>query len=105
MLPILISVSEAPVSYFFCANAPLLVAASNARAAAKAPSRKLITDILISLGSGWMCHLFLIGALGGSWEDIEYLSAPSSNKKPPATASRGAIFSRMPRETARAAEY
>jgi len=45
MLPILISVSVAPVSYFFCANAPLLVAASTARAAAKAPSRKLIANI------------------------------------------------------------
>jgi hypothetical protein len=45
MLPILISVSLAPVSYFFCARAPLLVAASNARAAEKAPKRKLVTDI------------------------------------------------------------
>jgi hypothetical protein len=31
MLPILISVSVAPMSYFFCASAPLLVAASIAR--------------------------------------------------------------------------
>ena len=36
MLPILISVSVAPVSYFFCASAPLLDAASTANAAAEA---------------------------------------------------------------------
>src|ERR1700685_440576 len=36
MLPILISVSVAPVSYFFCANAPLLDAATSANAAAAA---------------------------------------------------------------------
>ena len=40
MLPILISVSVAPMSYFFCANAPLLVAASTAMAAEKAASIK-----------------------------------------------------------------
>jgi len=33
MLPTLISVSVAPVSYFFCASAPLLEAASSASAA------------------------------------------------------------------------
>src|SRR5438132_3367467 len=93
MLPILISVSVAPVSYFFCANAPLLVAASSARAAAKAPSRRLIADILISLGSRWMCHLLFVWSAWRLLADIEYLSAPSSNKKPSATASRGAIFS------------
>jgi hypothetical protein len=36
---------------------------------------------------------------------IEYLSVPTSNKKPPATASREAIFSWTPRETARGTEY
>jgi hypothetical protein len=52
MFPILISVSVAPVSYFFCASAPLLVAASTARAAEKAPNRKWIAGILISLDLG-----------------------------------------------------
>src|SRR6185437_10982798 len=33
-LPILISVSEAPVSYFFCANAPCVVSSDSAAAAA-----------------------------------------------------------------------
>ena len=36
----------APVSYFFCASAPLLVAASNARAAEKAPKRKSMASIV-----------------------------------------------------------
>ncbi len=51
MLPILISVSVAPASYFFCASAPLLVAASTATAAEKAPSRNWKTGIWISLMS------------------------------------------------------
>jgi len=46
MLPILISVSVAAVSYYFYASAPLLVAASNARAAEKAPKRKLMASIV-----------------------------------------------------------
>jgi hypothetical protein len=46
MLPILISVSLAPVSYFFCASAPLLVAASHTRAAEKAPTRKSMASIV-----------------------------------------------------------
>src|SRR5215813_11424316 len=59
MLPILISVSVAPTSYFFCASAPLDVAAAIARAAEKAASRKW-TGILISLG--WLnVSIFLIG--------------------------------------------
>jgi hypothetical protein len=45
-------VSLAPVSYFFCAIEAVLVTASNARAAEKAPSRKLIAGILISLDHG-----------------------------------------------------
>src|SRR5262245_53896064 len=53
MLPILISVSDAPVSYFFCASAPVLHTASIARAAEKAPSRNWIAGIWISLGECW----------------------------------------------------
>src|SRR6267378_3977771 len=81
MLPILISVSVAPVSYFFRANAPLLDAASNARAAAKAPSRKLRTDILISLGSRWMCHLLF------DWSAWRLLGALNTFRLRPATKS------------------
>ncbi len=90
MLPILISVSEAPVSYFFCASAPLLVAASKARAAAKAPKRKLMAGILISLGSD-ECVDVLDRERLAALARIEYLSAASSNKKPPATVSREAL--------------
>jgi hypothetical protein len=39
MLPILISVSVAPVSYFFCASAPLEDAASTTKAAERVASR------------------------------------------------------------------
>ena len=45
MLPILISVSVAPASYFFCASAPLLVAASTAMAAEKAANRNWIAGM------------------------------------------------------------
>src|SRR6185369_2429338 len=81
MLPILISVSVAPVSYFFCANALLLVAASSARAAARAPSRKLIMGILISLGSRWMCHLLF------DWSAWRLLVALNTLQPRPATKS------------------
>ena len=48
MLPILISVSVAPVSYFFCASAPLLVTASMRRQP-KGSQSQLIERHLISL--------------------------------------------------------
>jgi hypothetical protein len=50
MLPILISVSVAPVSYFFWSAALTLVAVRITRAAEKTPDRKWIAGILISLG-------------------------------------------------------
>src|SRR5262249_34253016 len=92
MLPILISVSVAPVSYFFCAKEGLLEAASNARVAATAPSRSWLIGILVSLESDVMCRLFCRQALGWRWAGIEYLSSSLSNKKPPATGSQGACF-------------
>src|SRR6476619_3413357 len=45
MLPILISVSEAPVSYFFCASAPLDEAAISAAAAERIASLRVVADI------------------------------------------------------------
>src|SRR3954470_16549211 len=45
MLPILISVSVAPVSYFFCASTPLEDAASTANAAEKIASLLVTTGI------------------------------------------------------------
>src|SRR5258706_3886584 len=93
MLPILISVSVAPTSYFFCASVPLLVAASIARAAERAPNRNWIAGILISLISVECVNFF-------DWERfsaparIEYPPQVSIKKKPPATGSQGASFSR-----------
>src|SRR6185295_9895772 len=45
MLPILISVSLAPVSYFFCASAPPDEAANNAAAAERIASLRVVADI------------------------------------------------------------
>jgi hypothetical protein len=49
MLPILISVSVAPVSYFFCASAPLVDAASTAKAAEAIAILFLVKGIAVSL--------------------------------------------------------
>jgi len=48
MLPILISVSVAPVSYFFCASAPLVDAANKAIAVEAIANRVAITRITFS---------------------------------------------------------
>jgi hypothetical protein len=93
MLPILISVSVAPMSYFFWASAPLLVAASNATAAEKAPNRNWIAGILISLGSRLSASCFLDLERFPAPADIEYPSELPIKKKPPATGSQGALFS------------
>src|SRR4051794_37995203 len=55
MLPILISVSVAPVSYFFCAEAAVDKVAASRRAAEKAPNRTCIAGILISLEQVFEC--------------------------------------------------
>src|SRR5260221_10123580 len=93
ILPILISVSVAPVSYIFCASAPLLVAARKAMAAKKAPNRNWIAGMWISLV--WVERvLFLIGSASRLLPRIEYLLQMPIKKKPPATRSQGALFSR-----------
>src|SRR5450755_597069 len=65
MFPILISVSVAPVSYYNCASAPLLDAASNANAATEAIATLfVVTGITVSLFPIiWMVRVmvFLIG--------------------------------------------
>src|SRR5947209_3073808 len=93
MLPILISVSVAPVSYFFCASAPPLVTASKAMAAEKAPNRNWIAGMWISLVSVERV-LFLFGSAFRRQARIEYLLQVPIKKKPPATRSQGALFSR-----------
>jgi hypothetical protein len=54
------------VSYFFCASAPLLVTASRAMAAEKAPNRNWIAGMWVSLVSVERI-VFLIEALFGAW--------------------------------------
>src|ERR1035437_2331954 len=103
MLPILISVSVAPVSYFFCASAPLLVAASTARAAEKAPNRNWIAGILISLILVERVNFF-DGKRLLAPARIEYLSGAPIKKKPPATGAQGALFSRTAWRVFRAAK-
>src|SRR6476660_9774493 len=93
MLPILISVSVAPVSYFFCASAPLLVAASKAMAAEKAPNRNWIAGMWVSLVSVERV-LFLIGSASWPLPAFNTFSRSPSRKRPPATRSEGALFSR-----------
>src|SRR6185437_9215499 len=94
MLPILISVSVAPTSYFFCASAPLEVTARIARAAEKAPNRIWIAGILISLDLVRICVAFFDLERFPAPAAIEYPPAESGNKKPLATVSRGVSFSR-----------
>src|SRR6185312_12418691 len=93
MLPILISVSVAPVSYFFWARALLLVAASIARAAEKAPNRNWIAGILISLDRGW-CVIFWSGSTLRPLPALNTFHRGPARKRPPATGSLGASFSR-----------
>src|SRR6476660_5794343 len=93
MLPILISVSVAPVSYFFCASAPLPVTASKAMAAEKAPNRNWIAGMwvfLVSVERVW----FLIGSASWPLPAFNTFSRCPSRKRPPATRSKGALFSR-----------
>src|ERR1700693_9460 len=58
MLPILISVSVAPGSYFFCASAPLLDAASSMSAAEAIAS--LLGATAIRISNGWLCVYALL---------------------------------------------
>src|ERR1700681_4429877 len=81
MLPILISVSVAPMSYFFWARDVPLVAASIARAAEKAPNRKWIAGILISLDHDGMCHVCWI------WSALRPLATLNTFRSFPATES------------------
>src|ERR1700722_9205746 len=88
MLPILISVSVGPTSYFFCASAPELVAARIARAAEKAPNRNWIAGILISLI--WLnASFFLIGSAFRLLAALNTFSEGPSTKSPLRTGRRG----------------
>src|SRR5262245_27770567 len=88
MLPILISVSLAPVSYFFCASAPLEQAAITANAVESTASF-LVTDIYVSLH---FCCMPVWRSLSGTLFSGTYLPSwpEHHNKKPPAPVARGA---------------
>src|SRR4051794_16517202 len=87
MLPILISVSVAPTSYFFCARAPVLEAASIARAAEKAPNRNWIAGIWNSLM--WLNASFLSEALFGPWRHSIPSQGNHQQKAPRRGSRRG----------------
>src|SRR5882757_3142644 len=91
MLPILISVSVAPVSYFFCASAPVLVAASRANAAERTASRVLIVSIDDSSVLFVSSIVFLLRALGGP-AAFNTLYRPCSMKSPLRKFRRGLIY-------------
>src|SRR6266403_3846912 len=88
MLPILISVSVAPVSYFFCASAPLLITASKAMAAEKAPNRNWIAGMWVSLVSVERV-LFLIGSASWPLPAFNTFSRSPSRKSPLRRGRRG----------------
>src|SRR6185295_13713697 len=89
MLPILISVSEAPVSYFFCASAPPDEAAISAAAAERIASLRVVADI-----RGSPCDdcrevpASLARKLSG-WRHSIPFAQPLQQKRPPRDA-RGA---------------
>src|ERR1043166_9657643 len=83
MLPILISVSVAPMSYFFWSAALTLVDASIARAAENSPNRKWMAGIVISLDLVECVNVFGNGAL---WRLLSALNTPPgfpARKSPP----------------------
>src|ERR1700674_3863222 len=94
MLPILISVSVAPVSYFFCVSAPLLDAASTANAAETIATLVAVTGITVSLFPVMACVMaFLIeGSFGDVSVRLPFCRDPH-NKKPLRQRRRGCFFS------------
>src|SRR6476660_6218870 len=105
MLPILISVSVAPVSYFFWARAWPPVKRSSARATETAPNRRWIAGISDLLGITVDVSCFFIGS------DLRLLVALNTFHSCPATKSpprdgrgRRHLVERV-REYARGAEY
>src|ERR1700743_1032306 len=90
MLPILISLSVAPVSYFFCASAPVLDPASSANAATAAIAvllaKTAITFSLWSAGDACVRH----GFLGRKLFSPEYHFAAFLTRKSPPRRARKA---------------
>src|ERR1043165_4596683 len=105
MLPILISVSVAPVSYFFCASAPLQDAASKTRAAERAAGRSLNAGMLGS-PSCENVSLFLIGS---AWRlvgaPLNTFRPPPARQSPLRPLSEGAFPASEQRPKDRGTEY
>src|SRR5271168_526810 len=92
MLPILISVSVAPTSYFFCASAALLLAERITRAADTAASRNWSAGILISLDRGDVS--IFVGTFVAPLWPFNTLAGTPSTESPLRRGHRGRIFSR-----------
>jgi hypothetical protein len=95
MFPILISVSVAPASYFFCANAPPWLVASKITAVENAANRRATKDILfLPMNQGM--RLFDRGPLSGSagsltgYEKHAITARAISAQKPGAKITRSA---------------
>src|SRR5450756_1648455 len=92
MLPILIPVSVAPVSYFFCASAPLVDAARMSSAA------DAVATLLEATGISdlpWMfvrASVFLVGIFCDAGASEYHLAAAIKNK-PLRRRRRGCFFS------------
>src|SRR3954451_19512007 len=82
MLPILISVSVAPVSYFFWADAVEAEAAMSASASDAAASLPVTAGIPISLFSWCVCVPFLVLLVFGDAAAIQYDLPDAYNRKP-----------------------
>src|SRR5690349_23207813 len=99
MLPILISVSVAPVSYFFWADAVEADAAMSASASDAAASLPVTAGIPISLFSWCVYVPFLVLLVLGDVAAIQYDLAGAFNRKPPRRRRRGCSFSSQSRAT------
>src|SRR6186713_29980 len=93
MLPILISVSVAPVSYFFWADAVVVEAAMSASASDAAASLPVTAGIPISLFSWCVCAPFLVLLVFGDAVAIQYDLPCGFNRKPLRRRRRGCFFS------------
>src|SRR5437868_6903015 len=96
MLPILISVSVAPVSYFFCASTLPLEAANTTNAAEAMASLRVVTGIpgLPFLGCLWRRRgAFIVPEFRPTRSGIEYHLAAAIKKKPLRQVRKGCFFS------------
>src|SRR3954451_5512195 len=101
MLPTLISVSVAPVSYFFWADAVEAEAAMSASASDAAASLPVTADIPISLFSWCVCVPFLVLPVFGDAAAIQYDLPDAFNRKPLRRGCGGCFFSSQAQARAR----